>query len=116
MSNKSDATGASVNKLVSDVANTHNPVVWPLLSAAILALLLTTFIACCICVELRRYAYGKVGKSIAVCGYKHHTATELTCHTGSHSVTCYPAEAASPALTPAVTDLYSVCLSVCLSV
>jgi len=26
---------------------------------------------------------------------------ELTCHTGSHSVTCHPAEVNVPALTPA---------------
>jgi len=47
---KEDAKG-----FVWRIANTRNPVVWPVMVAALLALLLITFIACCICVEPRRY-------------------------------------------------------------
>ena len=52
LSNKSEVT--NVREFVSNMANTHNPVVWPLTAVAVLSLLLSTLIACCICVELRR--------------------------------------------------------------
>ena len=41
---------------------------------------------------------GKVRKRIAVCAASTAPLRELTCHMGSHSVTCHPAEVTFPLL------------------
>jgi len=41
---------------------------------------------------------GKVRKRIAVCATSTTPLRELTCHMGSHSITCHPAEVTFPQL------------------
>jgi len=41
---------------------------------------------------------GKISKHIAVCATSTTPLRELTCHMGSHCVTCYPAEVTFPPL------------------
>ena len=55
----------------------------------------------CKCGSSIKYSVLNYGYSSSLAVYNATSLRELACHTGSHSVTCHPAEVTFPSLPPA---------------
>jgi len=62
-------------------------------------------------VFLEQFAYTKKGKAVYSCLWKSISQLlSVTCHMGSHSVTCHPTQVCIPRLNPSYTGWYSIYL------